>query len=150
MTSPFATCSAAKAYALAGRATLTVVSKATGARFTYKIEKGKPKKDQRAAPWFVSVLTGPSNTEDYTLLGMIFEEMTEALRFPRHQRISENAPSARAFRWAWSQLQNPSDQIHPSLEVWHEGRCGRCRRPLTTPESLITGIGPICAEKAAA
>jgi hypothetical protein len=27
-----------------------------------------------------------------------------------------------------------------------EGRCLRCNRPLTTPESIRRGIGPICAE----
>lgn len=27
------------------------------------------------------------------------------------------------------------------------GRCGRCNRDLTDPESIASGIGPICAEK---
>lgn len=34
--------------------------------------------------------------------------------------------------------------IPPSLEVWHEGRCGRCGRALTVPESIASGIGPVC------
>ena len=32
------------------------------------------------------------------------------------------------------------------LEVWHEGRCGRCNRALTVPESIASGIGPECAK----
>jgi hypothetical protein len=32
------------------------------------------------------------------------------------------------------------------LEVWHEGRCGRCGRALTVPESVERGIGPECWE----
>jgi hypothetical protein len=48
-----------------------------------------------------------------------------------------------AFGWAWR---------HPDsdkLEVWHEGRCGRCGRRLTVPESIESGLGPECATKAA-
>jgi hypothetical protein len=32
-------------------------------------------------------------------------------------------------------------------EVYHEGRCGRCNRKLTVPESIETGLGPECASK---
>lgn len=31
------------------------------------------------------------------------------------------------------------------LEVWHAGRCAKCRRPLTHPDSIARGLGPICA-----
>lgn len=33
------------------------------------------------------------------------------------------------------------------LQVWHEGRCGRCGRKLTVPSSIETGLGPECAGK---
>ena len=36
--------------------------------------------------------------------------------------------------------------LPPALEVWHEGRCGRCGRKLTTPQSVETGFGPVCAQ----
>jgi hypothetical protein len=31
-----------------------------------------------------------------------------------------------------------------ALEVWHDGRCGRCHRQLTDPVSIETGFGPEC------
>lgn len=34
-------------------------------------------------------------------------------------------------------------------ELLVEGTCVRCNRPLTTPESIEAGIGPVCAEKGA-
>jgi hypothetical protein len=34
-------------------------------------------------------------------------------------------------------------------KVHHEGRCGRCGRTLTVPESIESGIGPECAKKMA-
>lgn len=41
---------------------------------------------------------------------------------------------------AWSPWAQKGFRIHL------EGRCLRCNRPLTTPESIRRGIGPICAE----
>jgi hypothetical protein len=40
---------------------------------------------------------------------------------------------------------------HPlpgSVDVLHSGRCGRCGRTLTTPDSIERGLGPECAHKA--
>ena len=47
---------------------ITVTSKATGKHFTYKIKMAKDK-----GCLFVSVLTGPNNTSDYSYLGCIFK-----------------------------------------------------------------------------
>ena len=33
---------------------------------------------------------------------------------------------------------------------WHEGRCGRCGRKLTVPESIEAGYGPECINLVAA
>jgi len=33
------------------------------------------------------------------------------------------------------------------LEIWHEGRCGRCNRKLTVPASIALGIGPECGQR---
>lgn len=35
---------------------------------------------------------------------------------------------------------------HSNIEIWHHGRCGRCARPLTVPESIQLGLGPECAK----
>jgi hypothetical protein len=32
----------------------------------------------------------------------------------------------------------------PRCTVHHEGRCGRCGRTLTVPESIESGFGPEC------
>ena len=38
-------------------------------------------------------------------------------------------------------------RIPEHLEIFHEGRCCACGRKLTTPESILSGIGPECAKK---
>jgi rRNA maturation endonuclease Nob1 len=30
------------------------------------------------------------------------------------------------------------------MDVYHLGRCGKCGKALTEPESISTGLGPIC------
>lgn len=126
----------AKAFILAGNATVTLVSLKTGARFTYKIQH--PAED---SPHFVRVLTNPDNESGYTFLGSIFSERTYV--HGRRSSIGETAPSARAWAWTWSRLTSGGDLS--DVEIWHEGRCGRCGRKLTVPESIATGIGPVCA-----
>lgn len=133
----------ALAFALAGRARLTLVSQRTGARFTYRIVQG----DGSASHlWFVSLLTGPDNGNDYQYLGTIFNCAT--YRHGRKSRVGQDAPSARAFAWAWPFIY--CGETPPACEIWHEGRCGRCGRALTVPESIASGIGPVCEGREAA
>lgn len=125
-----------KTFILAGNATVTLVSAKTGARFTYKIQHPEDK-----TPHFIRVLTGADNENDYAFLGSIFSESTYV--HGRRSSIGEDAPSARAWAWFWSRLTSGGDLS--DVEIWHEGRCGRCGRKLTVPESIATGLGPVCA-----
>lgn len=125
-------------FALAGNAAFTVVSRKTGARFTFKVRQPKPD-----SPHFVSVLTGSDNDNDYSFLGSIFADGT--YRHGRKSTIGQNAPSACAFAWLWDNRSNPN--LDDKVEVWHEGRCCRCGRRLTVPSSIEAGIGPECAGK---
>jgi hypothetical protein len=87
----------------------------------------------------------PDNETSYTFLGSIFEGKT--YRPGRKSPVSPTAPSAQAFAWAWSFMAR--GEMPPSCEVWHEGRCGRCGRSLTVPESVASGIGPVCESREA-
>lgn len=128
------------AFALAGRAIFTLVSAKTGSRFTFRVSRCKGESEDR--PWFVSVLTGP---DQYTYLGSIFPG---SLRFNRGKKspIGTDAASFRAFSWSWEAFR--AGQMPTALEVWHEGRCGRCGRRLTVPASILSGLGPECQKAA--
>jgi hypothetical protein len=130
-------------FLLAGNAHATFVSLETGVRFTFHVVLAKAKPgDTRPAPHFVSVLTGPDH---YEFLGTIFG--SKIYTHGRRSRIGENATSEKAFAWIWRKLSQglPLD----GCEVHHEGRCGRCGRRLTVPESILSGLGPECASKVA-
>lgn len=149
MTGQLATPDDVRTYMLAGRATLTIRSKKTGTRFTYKINKLKDK-----SIWFVNVLRGPDNTSDFTYMGIIKEGTTPEQKFftlTSKSRVTKDALSVKAFLYLTEHIF--SDEgiaslfLPEQLEVWHEGHCGRCGRKLTVPESVQRGIGPECWEK---
>jgi hypothetical protein len=127
-----------KEFALAGNATLTLVSEKTGARYTYKIRAKK----EGGTPHFVSVMYGPDNEADFRFFGTIFEDGTFSLS--RKWGLPEDDVRIRAWRYFWQHAVN--GQVAPNLEVWHEGRCGQCGRKLTVPESIERGFGPECWE----
>lgn len=129
----------AKAYALAGNATFTVLNPDTGNRFTFKIRRKEVEENKEL--FFVGLLSGSDNESDYSFLGTIFD--AEKFVHGRKSRVGEDAPSARAFRWIWSRF--VSDKDFAPAEFWHEGRCGRCGRKLTVPASIERGLGPVCA-----
>lgn len=140
----FTTAADAVAYATAGKATITLVSVRTGARFTYRLSAPKPADDGTIGDIrFVALLSGADNTSDFQYMGFIGRE--GAYLHGRKSRIGQDAPSAVAFAWVWERLQ--AGTLPASVEVWHEGSCGRCGRKLTVPESIVAGIGPECASK---
>ena len=127
-------------FMLAGKAHFTLVSKATGARFTYRVSRAK----DNDKLFFVSVLTNPDNTRGYTYLGII----REGVYFPgRKSRIKPDAASAKAITWFVPRAMAGNGVLPESVEFWHEGRCGRCARRLTVPSSIASGIGPECRSK---
>lgn len=146
------TAEAVKAFVLAGNATITLVSKRTGTRFTYKVRRAKPD-DQRGPVnmFFVSLLTGADNEGDFQYLGFIRTENaspTQRRGFfhgGRKSKITTMAPSYTAFAWFWGKVA-ALGVLPDELEVWHEGRCGRCGRKLTVPTSIASGFGPDCID----
>lgn len=132
-------------FIMSGKAIFTIVSKKSGKRFTYRVEaKRASSRNNRpdAGFRFVRVMTGSDNQSSYTWLGLIRD-----LAFVHGQKspIDVKDQSSVAIAWVLGQLVRgklPQDQ----LEIWHEGRCGKCARLLTVPESIKNGIGPECAK----
>jgi len=134
-------------FAFAGDATFTVTSRKTGTRFTYRVE-ALSGTDDAAGKWFVGVLTGPDNRHDYTYAGMVFEQPDGSHKptQTRNSKLPACAPSWMGFVWLVAQLNADAD-ISRSAELDPMGKCGRCGRELTDPESIRTGLGPVCREK---
>lgn len=129
-----------KDFVCAGHAIFTV-SNDKGDHYTFKVSAPADFNDEKPI-WFVSVLTGPNNTQDYTYAGALFE--TGALRETKGSKIKSDATSFKVAAWALK-LIFAGTEFPAGYDVQHIGKCGACGRPLTDPVSIATGLGPICA-----
>jgi hypothetical protein len=133
-------------FIFAGTAIFTILNTLTGRHFTYKVEKSDD--DSGYSPvFFVRVLTGQDNEHDYSYAGIIpvggIADKRVRFRTTKNSRIGEDAQSVKALQWFLARA--AINDLGP-VEVYHEGRCGRCGRKLTTVESVTRGLGPVCSE----
>ena len=97
--------------------------------------------------FFLSVLTGPSNEDDYQYIGSIRTSGVHSIVHGGRAGNPEH-PAFKAMAWMLRQIENSNPlQMPVSVEFWHEGRCAKCARPLTDPASIARGLGPECASK---
>ena len=129
-----------KEFIFAGNATFTLESENTGNRFTYKMQKSDDLDDL----YFIKLLVGQDNQSDYRYIGCYYRDSGYFHPSKKYQEIDRVLwpPSMRAIKFFFEKL----DDLPPKLHVYHEGRCGRCGRPLTTPESIKRGFGPECVK----
>lgn len=126
----------AREFLFGGNATLTLKSIRTGTHFTYKVRVSD---DERA--YFVSLMTGPDNEDSFQYLGYFRDGYySHGVK----SKVGKDAPGAKAFDWFTRQLDE--EAFPETLEVWHEGRCCKCNRKLTHPDSIASGIGPECGK----
>lgn len=124
----------AKRFVFGGNSIFTIRSKKTGNRFTFRVKKSKnPYKDV----FWVSLLNGSDNVSDYKYIGAFSDKY--------YAKNNLKALSTSAIRWFLEGLDKGRDL--GDLEIFHAGRCGRCARLLTVPESVESGFGPECVTK---
>lgn len=113
-----------------GNSTFTALNTKSENRFTFKVKKHK--KDDI---YFVSVLTSP---ETYQFIG----SYRGAFKYSAKSRISDRSQSVSVFKYIIDKLS--SKNLPNYIEVWHSGKCGKCGKKLTTPDSISNGFGPTC------
>lgn len=145
-----------KDFFFGGKAIFTVKNNLTGEHRTYQIKITKPnEKFPRPTTLFMQ-MTGTDNTKHYSYVGKIIRrDVTAAESFDRKEhkagtvevtngsKFTENSQQVKAARWIMARIWHGTDWPD-HFEVKHAGRCGRCGRLLTNPESIERGIGPEC------
>lgn len=131
-------------FVFAGNATFTVKNNATGNRFTFRVSAPKTASGGKdMSKRFVSVLSGPNNESNYSYMGMITDRTL--FRRTKASKVGEDALSFKAFTWLMEKIR-ANVGLPEGVEFLHEGRCARCGRKLTTPESIEAGFGPECVK----
>jgi hypothetical protein len=161
-------------FIFAGNATFTLMSKKTGVRFTYKVRAKKedlarleqeedlrlhaaehgnilefrPAMTESEVTYFVGLLRGPDNLQDYSYMGVLRKNPTRYFWTAASGKVGRQAPAYKALVWFVDAMKCGRAVLGSSLEVWHAGKCGRCGRKLTVPESIAAGLGPECSRRA--
>lgn len=105
---------------------------------TFRVEAPRRMKDLEEGTLIISRLTGPDNTKDYT--GVAF--LTPKGRVNVWQKSRNDARLIAALEVL---VRDP--KAAGKAYALESKNCYRCNRPLTTPESIESGLGPICAGK---
>jgi hypothetical protein len=129
----------------------TVENTTTGDHRTFQIRTQKEKAKFAPGKRVLALLTGPNNEEDYT--GFAFVSNRGIRVWKSKRREGDNLIS----KWEWYAKMLWEIVTEGQESSWHrdgyrlllEGSCVRCNRPLTEPESIKTGIGPVCAGRKA-
>ena len=127
------------ALVLGGNAVFTLVSKKTGARYTYKVTAATDTKGM----FFAKVLIGADNWRNYAYIGFIKAGQTGLIA---GKKGDPRKAYFKGLDWFLRQLAAGAD-VEEQVEFWHVGKCVRCGRRLTVPSSIETGLGPECAKK---
>lgn len=114
----------------AGKPTFTVVSNKTGEHRTFKGQMS----DNGKMLW-VSLLVAP---DTYQYAGTLFPATWD---YRTTAKSPANHPIHKVLGYFAAGLRMKDLR---QMEFKHAGRCGRCGRELTTPESIDAGLGPVC------
>jgi hypothetical protein len=140
-------------YILAGAGTVTFKNTQSGNHLSFSF--GKPSDGNGSSPIFVSLENAPGFDADRrpewvsNYLGAIWSQarfVTAGKRDSKKRVQTEEAwgEYLAIFNWTWSRLL--SGRLPVTVEICHEGSCGRCGRRLTDPQSIERGFGPECAK----
>jgi hypothetical protein len=134
-------------YILGGNCTFTICSKKTNKSFTYKIKSATADKNfvwstnnQDRTRFFVKLLTGPDNSNDFTYICSIDNRGNSPIISAKNHQDSRVVN----FKWVFLRMLKGNCE---SFDFLPSTKCGRCGRKLTVPESITTGFGPECAGK---
>ena len=128
-----------KKFVFGGNSTFTVVNTDTKKHFTFKVKQ--PKNNNEI--FFVSVMNGSDNNSNYAFIGTYFNN-GNSFRHGKKSSIGKDTQSAKVISWFFNKFIN-NEEKYPTVQVYHEGKCGKCGRKLTTPESVKSGLGPVCS-----
>lgn len=120
-------------YAKGCHGSITARSLATGNHYTFRFRKAQ------GGDLLALVLT---DGDQWQNLGYV-DFASRTVRLGRYSRFSRFSHAYQALAWLVKLA-----EFNPAIvAVLHDGRCGVCGRVLTHPDSIQSGIGPICAQR---
>ncbi len=126
----------------------TIHSGTTGDHRTFRISTQVDTAEFAPGRRIIGLLTGPDNQTDYTGFGFVDEE---GIQVWSNKRGTDTLWEKYAeMLWSLALDAALSPWADRGYRIMVEGRCLKCNRVLSDPESIVSGIGPVCGERAAA
>lgn len=127
---------------LAGKSSLTIKNPATGNHVKIRVKRCKDKKTDIPLPiFFVKVAILGDQESGYVYTGTFF---SDTKRFKQAANLKQGSQLEKITAFLVNAISRP--EILQKTEILHEGKCCRCGRTLTHPESIKSGIGPECSK----
>jgi len=126
----------------AAGATMTVVNDATGGRVTVRFRR-----PEGFTSVLVDVMDGSDNETSFSFVGSVRVPRGEGAPFvsiSRHAKAEGDRSRKAKTILDWTFRAAEGGDLR-TVRALHSGCCGRCGRKLTVPESIDTGLGPVCA-----
>jgi len=117
---------------------VTVVSRKSGEWRTVRVRRLPADSSFAPGQRVLELLTGADNESDYRAFAFVSDAGAVHV-WRKHQ-------SSAVMCWLADAVANP-ERFQAAAVFVAEGACRRCNRALTTPESVLSGIGPTCAER---
>lgn len=124
-------------YIMDGYGVVTLKSH-TGVHHTYEFKAPKNRKEGDDTMFVKTLIAGG----EWVYVGMYKDKnfhLTKASKF------SLQSPIVKGIYFIMKLMFKPGF-TDERMHLYHEGICSRCGRPLTNPESIEFGIGPVCRE----
>jgi hypothetical protein len=121
-------------FVLAGKALFTVLNQNTKHYNTFLIKKHKEQE-----VWYVYVLV----RHNYVCIGQLDEFKNLEVKEDGILGITDER--VEFFKWFISEFLTQQNK-YENIKVYHHGNCGSCGKTLTKPDSIKSGIGPVCGK----
>lgn len=116
---------------------ITMRNPQTGNHRTIRIKTQAQDAKFKPGARIIGLLTGSDNESDYTNFGEVNPDGSIHVWYKKRGTVFERYADmiTRADHW----------EQNKGIEYLFDTRCRRCNLRLTTPESVLNGIGPTCA-----
>lgn len=120
----------------------------TGQHRTFCIKTQKDDANFAPGERIISLLDGPDNENDYKQFGFVKEGGLIVVWRKYRGSVGDNGYEPSAYERYAKMLMHVEHYERLGAQYMFATSCRRCNRTLTTPESIQSGIGPICAGRA--
>jgi hypothetical protein len=133
-----------KKFLLAGRALYTV-DNGSGEHYTFKVRLKKGEWNGKPSETYFVQVKAPGGPWPYQYIGILNPD-TGHIKCTSKSAFLPGTKEYDVAAWS-TQVVIRGTMIPSNYDVRHAGKCGKCAKTLTDPESIERGIGPECWKK---